>query len=144
MNGIANRADSAPSPTTGVSYLATKCVDVRKHHQKSKWFMPWGPNQCEKKIQKFSEAMQQQIGANDIVFAIHVPHQTLEMSSWFQFLLVVLQFEIEFQIGNEISKFWYEGRETFVLGKLVHFIMGGEGIVITTIFICIAHSDLKV
>ncbi|XP_043555308.1 protein wntless homolog isoform X3 [Chiloscyllium plagiosum] len=94
----------APSPTSGVSYLATKCVDVKKHHQKSKWFMPWGPNQCEKKIQKFSEAMQQQIGANDIVFAIHVPHQSLEMSSWFQFLLVVLQFEIEFQIGNEISE----------------------------------------
>ncbi|XP_072129948.1 protein wntless homolog isoform X2 [Mobula birostris] len=93
----------APRPTTGIEYLATKCVDVRKHHQKSRWFMPWGPNQCEKKIQEFSEAMKQQIEANDIVFAAHIPHQNWEMSSWFQFLLVVLQFEIEFQIDNEIA-----------------------------------------
>lgn len=92
----------APRPTIGVQYLATKCVDIRKH-QKSKWFMPWGPNQCEKKIQDFSEAMKQQIEANDIVFATHIPHQNWEMSSWFQFLLVVLQFEIEFQIDNKID-----------------------------------------
>lgn len=68
--------------------------------------MPWGPNQCEKKIQDFSEAMKQQIEANDIVFATHIPHQNWEMSSWFQFLLVVLQFEIEFQIDNKIGKWW--------------------------------------
>ncbi|MBN3277151.1 WLS protein, partial [Polyodon spathula] len=93
----------APSPTSAVHYLATKCVDVRKHHQSSKWFMPWGPNQCEK-IRDFDEAMIKQIEANEIVFAVHIPLPNSEMSPWFQFMLFILQFDIAFKMGNQIEE----------------------------------------
>nr|XP_006011674.1 PREDICTED: protein wntless homolog isoform X1 [Latimeria chalumnae] len=92
----------APSPTTAVSYLATKCVDVRKSNPKTKWFMPWGPNQCEK-IRDFDEAMLRQIEANDIVFAVHIPLPHKEMSPWFQFMLFILHLDIAFKLVNQID-----------------------------------------
>ncbi|KAG5847617.1 hypothetical protein ANANG_G00128070 [Anguilla anguilla] len=92
----------APSPTTAVHYMATKCVDVRKSQQRSKWFMPWGPNQCNK-IRDFDEAMVRMIEANDIVFAVHIPLPNKEMSPWFQFMLVILQFDIAFKLVNQIE-----------------------------------------
>uniref|UniRef100_A0A3P8T8Q1 Wnt ligand secretion mediator n=1 Tax=Amphiprion percula TaxID=161767 RepID=A0A3P8T8Q1_AMPPE len=92
----------APSPTTAVHYLATKCVDTVKHRQDSKWFMPWGPNQCEK-IRSFDEAMAKKIEANNIVFAVHIPLPNKEMSPWFQFMLVILQFDIAFKMHNQIE-----------------------------------------
>ncbi|KAM9718726.1 protein wntless homolog isoform 1-T1 [Menidia menidia] len=92
----------APSPTTAVHYLATKCVDTIKHRQESKWFMPWGPNQCDK-IRSFDDAMAKRIEANNIVFAVHIPLPNKEMSSWFQFMLVILQFDIAFKMFNQIE-----------------------------------------
>ncbi|XP_028448763.1 protein wntless homolog isoform X2 [Perca flavescens] len=91
----------APSPTTAVHYLATKCVDTTKHRQETKWFMPWGPNQCDK-IRTFDEAMAKKIEANNIVFAVHIPLPNKEMSPWFQFMLVILQFDIAFKMHNQI------------------------------------------
>ncbi|XP_041805659.1 protein wntless homolog isoform X2 [Chelmon rostratus] len=91
----------APSPTTAVHYLATKCVDTVKHRQETKWFMPWGPNQCDK-IRTFDEAMAKKIEANNIVFAVHIPLPNKEMSPWFQFMLVILQFDIAFKMYNQI------------------------------------------
>ncbi|XP_049930655.1 protein wntless homolog isoform X1 [Epinephelus moara] len=92
----------APSPTTAMHYLATKCVDAVKHRQESKWFMPWGPNQCDK-IRNFDEAMLKKIEANNIVFAVHIPLPNKEMSPWFQFMLVILQFDIAFKMYNQIE-----------------------------------------
>ncbi|KAM4604751.1 protein wntless homolog [Polymixia lowei] len=92
----------APSPTSSVEYLATKCVDSVKHHQSTKWFMPWGPNQCER-IRTFDEAMAKRIEANNIVFAVHIPLPNKEMSPWFQFMLVILQFDIAFKMYNQIE-----------------------------------------
>ncbi|XP_067419459.1 protein wntless homolog isoform X3 [Emydura macquarii macquarii] len=92
----------APSPTTAVPYVSVKCVDVWKNHHKTKWLMPWGPNQCEK-IRDLDEAMSRQIEANDIVFAVHIPLPTKEMSPWFQFILVILQLDIAFKKNNEIK-----------------------------------------
>ncbi|XP_077412441.1 protein wntless homolog [Vanacampus margaritifer] len=92
----------APSPTTAVNYVATKCVDTAKHRQESKWFMPWGPNQCYK-IQSFEEAPPKMIEANNIVFAVHIPPPNKEMSPWFQFMLVILQFDIAFKMYNQIE-----------------------------------------
>ncbi|XP_069568563.1 protein wntless homolog isoform X1 [Brachyistius frenatus] len=92
----------APSPTTAIPYLATKCVDTVKHRQETKWFMPWGPNMCEK-IQSFDEAMAKKIDANNIVFAVHIPLPNKEMSSWFQFMLVILHFDIAFKMYNQIE-----------------------------------------
>ncbi|XP_061099643.1 protein wntless homolog isoform X2 [Conger conger] len=91
----------APSPTTAIHYLAMKCVDARKVQQ-SKWFMPWGPNQCNK-IRDFDEAMVRMIEANDIVFAVHIPLPNKEMSPWFQFMLVIMQFDIAFKVVNQIE-----------------------------------------
>ncbi|KAK1790716.1 hypothetical protein P4O66_014570 [Electrophorus voltai] len=94
----------APSPTTAVHYLATKCVDsVKAHHQGKKWFMPWGPYQCDK-IRDFDEAMAKRIEANNIVFAVHIPLPNKEMSPWFQFMLVILQFDIAFKMYNQIQE----------------------------------------
>lgn len=76
----------APAPTTAVSYVAAKCVDVRKNHHKTRWLMPWGPNKCNK-INDFEEAIPREIEANDIVFSVHIPLPSMEMSPWFQFML---------------------------------------------------------
>ncbi|XP_010731648.1 protein wntless homolog isoform X2 [Larimichthys crocea] len=93
----------APSPTTAVHYLAVKCVDITKHRVGTKWFMPWGPNQCDK-IQSFDEAMAKKVEANNIVFAVHIPLPNKEMSPWFQFMLVILQFDIAFKMYNQIDE----------------------------------------
>lgn len=69
----------------------------------TKWFMPWGPNQCAK-IQSFDDAMAKKIQANNIVFAIHIPLPHKEMSPWFQFIVVILQFDIAFKIYNQVGK----------------------------------------
>lgn len=78
-------------------------MDTGKKGQETKWFMPWGPNQCDK-IRNFDEAMAKKIEANDIVFAAHIPLPKKEMSPWFQFMLVILQFDIAFKMYNQIGK----------------------------------------
>ncbi|NXL68306.1 WLS protein, partial [Chordeiles acutipennis] len=93
----------APSPTTAVPYMSVKCIDVRKNHHKTKWLMPWGPNHCEK-LKDFDEAVSRQIEANDIVFAVHVPLPSKEMSPWFQFMLFIMQLDIAFKMDNDLSK----------------------------------------
>lgn len=94
---------SAPGPTTAVSYMSVKCVDVRKNHHKTKWLMPWGPNQCDK-IRDIEEAIPREIEANDIVFSVHIPLPSMEMSPWFQFMLFILQLDIAFKLNNQIRK----------------------------------------
>ncbi|KAL0966686.1 hypothetical protein UPYG_G00298420 [Umbra pygmaea] len=93
----------APSPTTAVPYLAAKCVDEVKHYESTKWFMPWGPNLCHK-ISDFDEATAKKIEANNIVFAVHIPLPNKEMSPWFQFMLLILQFDIAFKMYNQIEE----------------------------------------
>ncbi|KAG8437147.1 hypothetical protein GDO86_008010 [Hymenochirus boettgeri] len=93
----------APKPTSHISSLAVKCVDVRKNLHGSKWLLPWGKGQC-KNIQNFDETLGQKITANHIVFATHIPNSPFEMSPWFQFMLVVLQFEISFKSSNSIEE----------------------------------------
>ncbi|NXD29517.1 WLS protein, partial [Spelaeornis formosus] len=93
----------APSPTTAVPYTSVKCIDVRKNHHKTKWLMPWGPNHC-KKLKDFDEAVSRQIEANDIVFAVHVPLPSKEMSPWFQFMLFIMQLDIAFKMDNDLKE----------------------------------------
>ncbi|XP_006766974.2 PREDICTED: protein wntless homolog [Myotis davidii] len=93
----------APGPTTAVSYMSVKCVDVRKNHHKTKWFVPWGPNHCHK-IRDIDEAIPKEIGANDIVFSVHIPLPSMEMSPWFQFMLFILQLDIAFKLNNQIRE----------------------------------------
>lgn len=65
--------------------------------------MPWGPNHCEK-LKDFDEAVSRQIEANDIVFAVHIPLPSKEMSPWFQFMLFIMQLDIAFKMDNDLSK----------------------------------------
>lgn len=83
--------------------MSVKCIDVRKNHHKTKWLMPWGPNHCEK-LKDFDEAVSRQIEANDIVFAVHIPLPSKEMSPWFQFMLFIMQLDIAFKMDNDLSK----------------------------------------
>lgn len=73
--------------------------------------MPWGPDQCDK-IRTFDEAMAKKIEANNIVFAVHIPLSNKEMSAWFQFMLVILQFDIAFKMYNQIGE-----SQVFLIGK---------------------------
>lgn len=95
---------SAPAPTTAVPYMSIKCVDVRKNHHKTRWLVPWGPNKCEK-IRDIEEAIPREIEANDIVFSVHIPLPSMEMSPWFQFMLFIMQLDIAFKLNNQISKY---------------------------------------
>lgn len=64
--------------------------------------------------------MAKKIEANNIVFAIHMPLPNKEMSPWFQFMLVILQFDIIFKMYNQIRKnrnlmgFYYEDKTIHV------------------------------
>ncbi|XP_029905676.1 protein wntless homolog isoform X1 [Myripristis murdjan] len=93
----------APSPTSAIHYLATKCV--RRHRGGGGgggWLMPWGSSRCQR-IRSFDDTLAKTLDANDIVFAVHVPLPNKEMSPWFQFMLVVLQFDIAFKMLNQIE-----------------------------------------
>lgn len=84
--------------------------------------MPWGPNQCTK-LRTFDEAMAKKIEANNIVFAVHIPLPNKEMSPWFQFMLVILQFDIAFKMYNQIGEnqdfsYWFQ---TQVEDRTAHF-----------------------
>lgn len=90
----------APSPTTAISYLATKCINF---HRTRAWLMPWGSNRCQQ-VHSFDDPLAKTLDANDIVFAVHVPLPNTEMSPWFQYMLAVLQFDIAFKMINQIGK----------------------------------------
>ena len=90
----------APSPTSAIHYLATKCIN---RHRARVWLVPWGSNRCQQ-IHSFDEPLAKTLDANDIVFAVHVPLPNKEMSPWFQYMLAVLQFDIAFKMINQIGK----------------------------------------
>ncbi|XP_034438605.1 protein wntless homolog isoform X2 [Hippoglossus hippoglossus] len=89
----------APSPTSAIHYSATKCIN---RHRARGWLMPWGSNRCHQ-VKSFDEPLAKTLDANDIVFAVHVPLPNMEMSPWFQYVLAVLQFDIEFKMINQIE-----------------------------------------
>uniref|UniRef100_A0A3Q2VE44 Wnt ligand secretion mediator n=1 Tax=Haplochromis burtoni TaxID=8153 RepID=A0A3Q2VE44_HAPBU len=89
----------SPSPTTAISYLATKCINF---HRTRAWLMPWGSNRCQQ-VHSFDDPLAKTLDANDIVFAVHVPLPNTEMSPWFQYMLAVLQFDIAFKMINQIE-----------------------------------------
>lgn len=91
---------AAPSPSSAIRYLATKCIN---RHRAAGWLMPWGSNQCQQ-IHSFDEPLAKMLDANDIVFSVHVPLPNKEMSPWFQYMLVVLQLDIAFKMINQIGK----------------------------------------
>lgn len=91
---------TAPSPTSAVRYLATKCIN---RHGARGWLVPWGSDRCQQ-VHSFDEPLARTLDANDIVFSVHIPPANMEMSPWFQYLLAVLQFDIAFRMINQIGK----------------------------------------
>ncbi|XP_069560040.1 protein wntless homolog [Brachyistius frenatus] len=89
----------APSPTSAIRYLATKCIN---RHRTRIWLMPWGSNRCQQ-VHSFDEPLAKTLDPNDIVFAVHVPLPNREMSPWFQYMLAVLQFDIAFKVINQME-----------------------------------------
>lgn len=89
--------------------------------------MPWGPNQCDK-IRDFDEAMAKMIEANNIVFSVHIPLPNKEMSPWFQFMLVILQFDIAFKMYNQI-------------GESAEFNWGGGSVVTSLVHVQVWFQD---
>ncbi|KAA8589235.1 hypothetical protein FQN60_012600 [Etheostoma spectabile] len=89
----------APSPTSAIRYLATKCID---RHRARSWLAPWGSNRCQQ-IHSFDDPLAKTLDANNIVFAVHVPLPNKEMSPWFHYMLAVLQFDIAFKLINQIE-----------------------------------------
>ncbi|XP_029285876.1 protein wntless homolog isoform X2 [Cottoperca gobio] len=89
----------APSPTSAIRYLATKCIN---RHRARGWLVPWGSHRCQQ-IHSFDEPLAKTLDANNIVFAVHVPLPNKEMSPWFQYMLAVLQFDIAFKMINQIK-----------------------------------------
>uniref|UniRef100_A0A3Q1HZB3 Wnt ligand secretion mediator n=1 Tax=Anabas testudineus TaxID=64144 RepID=A0A3Q1HZB3_ANATE len=89
----------APSPTSAIRYLATKCIN---RHRARGWLVPWGSKRCQQ-VHSFDEPLAKTLDANDIVFSVHVPLPGMEMSPWFQYLLAVLQLDITFKMINQIE-----------------------------------------
>ncbi|CAJ1059722.1 protein wntless homolog [Xyrichtys novacula] len=89
----------APTPTSAIHYLATKCID--RHRTRSSQ-MPWGTNRCQQ-IHSFDAPLAKLLDANDIVFAVHIPLPDREMSPWFQYMLAFLQVDIAFKMINQIE-----------------------------------------
>lgn len=92
---------AAPSPTTAVSYLATKCIS--RHRVAGSLLAPWGPGQCQQ-IRSFDQPVARMLDANDIVFSVHIPVPGTEMIPWFQYMLLVLQVDVAFRVINQIGK----------------------------------------
>ncbi|XP_033115122.1 protein wntless homolog B-like [Anneissia japonica] len=87
----------APKPTDANSHLATKCIDPSIIVDK--WFIPNGAGQCNK-VLTFDEAASKHIEANQIVFAVQMPHRPLNMSRSFQFLLTMLRLDTQYKTTN--------------------------------------------
>ncbi|XP_071851773.1 protein wntless homolog isoform X2 [Apostichopus japonicus] len=88
----------APSPTTTLRVLATKCIDHTQNHRKL--FPPRGKHGCDR-LDNFEEALTRHIPASDITFSFQIPHGKLEMSRLFQFMVGVLTLDIEHT--NEVA-----------------------------------------
>uniref|UniRef100_A0A7E4UTP9 Protein wntless homolog n=1 Tax=Panagrellus redivivus TaxID=6233 RepID=A0A7E4UTP9_PANRE len=87
----------SPQPSTSMEFLTTKCID--KHAGNSKEWFHLRPPKCNP-IDNLEEYRPRSADMRDIVFVAQMPHprsgHELEYSPWFQFLLGMLDVEIEY------------------------------------------------
>ncbi|XP_060072318.1 protein wntless homolog [Ylistrum balloti] len=93
----------APAPTHVISMTATRCYDRNSYREKDRWFTPRGKGACESLLSldpSDKKIQEEGITAEQVVFSFWIPwprdgHQ-LKMHRYFQFLLAVLQLDIEY------------------------------------------------
>ena len=94
----------SPAPNSSMQFLASKCVDKSAGKDGKKWYWPRGKGACTK-IDHFDapEAAQQQLTADNIVFAFQMPlpreNKEIDFSRWQQTLMTVLSMDIEYEDG---------------------------------------------
>ena len=91
----------APNPANVQNVLSTRCLDMTQK-KRDKWFYPRGNGRCQN-VPDFEDEKLQMLrtSSNQIVFAFQLPLPKngiqLKFSRWFQNLISVLAFEIEYK-----------------------------------------------
>ncbi|XP_047493046.1 protein wntless-like isoform X1 [Penaeus chinensis] len=96
----------APSPSSVMSMLGTKCID--KNYKNTQWYWSRGKQPC-KSIGDFDShiVQEQMISANDIVFSFQIPipkdGYPLDYSRWQQNLIAMLHLDILYDDEDEVA-----------------------------------------
>ncbi|KAH7725866.1 CRE-MIG-14 protein [Aphelenchoides avenae] len=94
----------SPEPSTSMEFLMTKCKDAKAGRSKE-WFHI-RPQKCDR-IESLDHYTPVSADIRDIVFVAQMPHArdgiALEYSPWFQFLLGLLDVEIEYGHGVDLD-----------------------------------------
>jgi len=101
----------APKPSNVVTVLGTKCYDGGSKLNRSKWFVPRGPNKCEelRNLDPADEVIiKNSITEKQVVFSFWLPGprggEEKRMTPLFQNMLGVLQLDIEHSEKVPLSK----------------------------------------
>lgn len=100
----------APQPNNVNIIIGTKCYDKGRYFNRERWFIPRGRNACDH-LESLDPTDQRIIseGITDkqIVFSFWIPGpregQELKMHPQFQYMLSVLQIDIEYQLENPVG-----------------------------------------
>ncbi|MCP9261478.1 Protein wntless [Dirofilaria immitis] len=88
----------SPQPSSSMEFIMVKCKDIEGGRNPNKWFY-LRPSNCDP-IHDLDYYVPQYHDMRDIVFVAQMPHQrdgiSLEYSAWFQFLLGLLEVDIEY------------------------------------------------
>ncbi|VDK86325.1 unnamed protein product [Litomosoides sigmodontis] len=88
----------SPQPSSSMEFIMVKCRDTEGGRNPSRWFH-LRPSNCDP-IHDLDYYVPQYHDMRDIVFVAQMPHQrdgiSLEYSAWFQFLLGLLEVDIEY------------------------------------------------
>lgn len=101
---------SAPSPNNVNVILGTVCYEKSRYSDREKWYIPRGLNHCEKLDStdyNDPKIISQGITDKQIIFAFWIPGPReggeLTMHPQFQYMLSVLQFDIEHHDNNPVG-----------------------------------------
>lgn len=96
----------SPQPSTSMEFIMLKCRDREGGRNSSNWFYIRPPN-CDL-INDLEEYTPRFDDTRDIVFVAQMPHPrngiNLEYSAWFQFLLGLLEIDIEYSSQYELAE----------------------------------------
>uniref|UniRef100_A0AAF5RW19 Protein wntless n=1 Tax=Wuchereria bancrofti TaxID=6293 RepID=A0AAF5RW19_WUCBA len=88
----------SPQPSSSMEFIMVKCKDIEGGRNPDRWFY-LRPSNCDP-IHDLDYYVPQYHDMRDIVFVAQMPHQrdgiSLEYSAWFQFLLGLLEVDIEY------------------------------------------------
>lgn len=100
----------APNPNNVNVILGTICYEKSKYSDREKWYIPRGPNQCEKLDStdyNDPKIISEAVTSKQIIFSFWIPGpregSELTMYPQFQYMLSVLQFDIEHNDKNPVG-----------------------------------------